>query len=312
MSPSILHSNRFKTILVSVFSAIAICSGCIIYKTFYLEPDTKDEITLFLENVMIREGGMFTLVGSKPMTIFKVENEIPSSNQELLAQYEEAITIDTNLQEKLSFEDYKASISYLQKLKHLRYENLWSVWSKSYPGTKNEKYIFATRRASFGEGKIGVFANVPLIIYALTVHKKLFEDSLLISFDPHEIVWELAQENSRFWDRVFGHHFLLGILLGYGEKNAFIYNWEQNNQLKKYSRILMTNQSSNYPKKLLKEHISVSDLLIPQFFSYCIYEPIVEKYQQERNNIIKNFSKKHFCSAVLDLLEYESNNANSR
>ncbi len=38
--------------------------------------EQQDEITIFLENLMIRDGGLYTLLGSKPMTEFDITDTL--------------------------------------------------------------------------------------------------------------------------------------------------------------------------------------------------------------------------------------------
>ena len=60
-----------------------------------------------------------------------------------------------------------------------------------------------------------------------------------------------------------------------------------------------------YSSLMLKEHITISDLLVPFFISYCLYDPVIKKYQQERECIINTISQTHFSSEVLNLLDYD-------
>ncbi|QVL56400.1 MAG: hypothetical protein KFB95_04180 [Simkaniaceae bacterium] len=301
--------KKTKIITSLVFSAMTIILGCFIY----LKPFSKqiageqDEISLFLENVMIRENGIYTLLGSKPITSFRIENEkFPQSREEVVSEYKRLIDDNPSFEARLSFVDYETSVNEAKNMKHLRHEELWASWIQAYGDKKSAKYLFISRPSPHAVGNEGFFVNIPMTTYTLSIYQELFQKRTGIIFDPKQILKEIFSEHSEFWEKVFKDHFLIGILLGYGKRNAFI--WELEDQASDTLRCDANNlmiDDSEYSKILVKEKITISDLLIPFFISYSIFDLEIEKYWQERESIINTISQTHFSSQILKLLGYE-------
>lgn len=303
-----------KFIIFLIFSATVIISAFFfVYSKLLTKQttDVQDEISLFLENVMIRENGIYTLLGSKPITTFRVKNEnFLQSMEEIFSEYKRLIDSNPSFEGKLSFADYETSINHAKKMKHLKYEELWICWVQAYGNKESEKYLFFSKKSAHADGNEGFFVNIPMTIYTLSMHQELFQKRIGITFDPQQVVKEISSEHSEFWKKVFKDHFLVGILLGYGKKNAFI--WELENQSTEILRCEANNliiKDSEYSKILVKENITISDLLIPFFISYSLYDPEIETYQQERKHIINMISQTHFSSQILELLGYDNNSS---
>lgn len=302
--------KRTNFITSLFFLAIAIFLITIIYPKFLkTKHSDEDDISLFLSNVMIRENGIYTLLGSKPITTFNIEtSSSPQSTEELFSEYTTLVTDNPSFKSRLSFADYQKSIHHAMKAKHLRHKELWLSWMEAYGGKQNKKFLFTSRKAPYGDVNEGVFINIPTAIYILSKHQELFQKRTCILFDPHTILEEISSEHSEFWGKVFKDHFLMGILLGYGEKNAFIWELEsKSNKSLRCKPANLTIDDSYYSKLIAKENVAISDLLIPLFVSYSQYDREVEKYQQEREWIIRFISNDSFIPQIIKLLGYDTN-----
>ena len=151
---------------------------------------------------------------------------------------------------------------------------------------------------------MGVFINIPNAVYALSSNYELFEKETGISFNPENILEEVGSNSSEFWNRVFENHYLLGILLGDGKQNAFIFNWlvklpsdSQDVPIRKKNEDYDRSGSIRYNKK-----VNVKDLTLPQFYYFNIYSEEIERYKKERALIINEFEDIQFKSKTLDYL----------
>lgn len=283
---------------MNTFKSLIMVSIILMSIFFFLKKRDKglkvDEIAIFLENVMIREGGLYTLIGTKPLTIFRICPEISD-----FLQRENAIDLESFYQKEVD-----DNFSYFSTLDYLKHDKLWDAWVKEKIPLDSYTYIMASRISSYSNRPMGIFVNIPNAIYILSSNYELFKRETGLSFDPYIILKEIESNASEFWEKVFKNHYLLGILLGYGTRNSFIFNWTvilpnhvQNTRIKKKNSDYIKNERIRYGKK-----ITVQDLALPQFFCFDIYEETLDKYKKEKHFIIKNFKGYSFKNKVLEYL----------
>jgi hypothetical protein len=121
-------------------------------------------------------------------------------------------------------------------------------------------------------------------------------------FDPLNTVFEIQNEESEFWKIALQDDELIGILCGFGAKNAFYYsrtNRVQNEDVKKFLDALPrkpTCQSDEWRK------ISPFSFPIPGFISFIKNDEMVEKYKREKEKIKKEYRNKDFVYFTLEKL----------
>lgn len=304
---SVLKKNYF----ISIISLLSLTFFLfLIFDSRILKKRKEDgeSLTCFLTNVMIRENGIYTLLGSKPMTTFNIDSgALPYSKEDMLSLYENIISENPTLKGNLSFSDYQKTVSEALEKKYLKHEELWHSWMKEYGTKRNKRFVFCSIKSPYGDRSEGLFINIPVTTYILSKYQDLIQKRIGFSFDPYTVLNEVSSENSVFWEKIFKDHVIMGILLGYGERNAFIWELEDNlNESLQCKPINATINDSEYSKILVKEEVTIDDLLIPLFVSFSQYDPEIERYQQERKFIMSKISKKRFCSQIIDLLGYES------
>lgn len=246
---------------------------------------------------MIREGGLYTLVGTKPITIFKVHPEAPKPS-----------SIDDKTYSKDRLNQSSEDSSNHAVLKHLKYDTLWKAWEKETIPVNPYNYMIVTRKSSYSDRLIGVFVNVPNTTYTLSSNYEIFSKGTKLNFDPSTIITEIGSDSSEFWKKVFQNHYLLGLLLGYGKQNSFIFDWLHS--IPNDFQNIATQRQNEDPMKVAslkhKKKIKVQDLILPQFCYFNIHDEKIAVYRKERELIVKEFKKSQFKQKVLAYLCSES------
>ena len=225
--------------------------------------EKKSDETIFLENLMIREGGLFVLMGSKPMVWFELgESSGCSWSKEM--------------------------------------ERIWPVWKahlNEYVGP-----CYAIREDFIHKGHSAYFANIPNTLALLNTHYSEFKRLYGKEFDPIEMIHEFQNNNpSDFWDAVFQNHYLQGLLFGYGPRNSAGFLWIQENNLTLPPLQIFTFERSdcNY----FKPEVTVTDLPLPSLALYGVHDSYLEKYRSERIAIFKKFKNKDFVTVTNEWLK---------
>lgn len=255
---------------------------------------------LFLENVMIREKGLYVLMGSKPLSCFEVKDIYSMSTAKFAyQQYQKE-----NPNSQISFEEFqKQRKSSLPQLPlRLCFEKLWNHWNEKINSSISPCYQFVSRKSPFNpEVNFGLFINVPSTTYVLKKNYDSFSEITGISFDPFTILNEISNNDSLFWERVFHSHYLMGLLFGFGERNAFFFDWgAQHNAFPPDQQRLELSDKRFVDEN--KTNVSCADLKLPLFGSFTIEDPCLEKYKNERNYILQQFKGKDFMTVVMQWL----------
>jgi hypothetical protein len=269
---------------------------------FEISPDDRIWMTKFFKDVFLDQSAIFTLWGSKPMTFM----DCHSYTKEEMQAWDAWI-------EKLS-SDEKKSLVYHAEVYNLP-EN-WEKWEKISSKYPIKKYLFF-KNSSFWNPKTELiyFIDVLQTAFTLKQHHETFYDITDIEFDDLDIVFEVQDQNSEFWGRVFKSPVLTGILLGFGEKNAWCFEWaygcvnEHTSQVALNFRDTITSRNSTEkfyygtsPSKPLK--ITINHFPIPAFASYYPdgMDPFIKKYENERKEIQKTYQRQDFLECTLNRL----------
>ena len=272
------------------------------------DPEKLEEA---LKHIMIRCYGIYTLIGSKPITQFSVLDPgildfSKMSDDQIREIYDQC---SDKVKELTTFEEFKEPVS-------LQYdqEELWNFWYKRWKNYTGEKYLFYEIDDYIelnGEKKRsleGVFVNVLETAYLL---KKYYEDFKKVvgrDFDPLEVVYELPNRNeSEFWRKIKGD-FFSGLLFGFGEKNAYLFQLRSQKRIPFHGNLLFLDveEVRKKDKSINKKELTINDLCIPDYVSFSPTDPIRLRYKQERDEILKIYSKKNFLKKTLRYLDSES------
>lgn len=290
----------------------------------FTQSKEKSETALFLENLMIREGGLYTLMGTKPITEFDIDGTLEESEEDIKKSYDEmkAFLERAELEkkkpdrERTAFNPNNLSVPTYEKykirceknrdlLKFLNHKKLWFEFRKRYKNL-DLKFMLFSRNFPGEENNIALFVNIPNLVYVLHHHYEEFSKRTEVTFDPKEIVFQINNETSVFWNKVFKDHFLKGLVYGYGERSAYLFEWsdEHLETIHKDRRAFFSNKDrlkevSNF---LVKSNIQVSDIPIPEFFHFGIVDSKKIEYEMEREKIIKFFQNKDFTETTIEIL----------
>lgn len=249
---------------------------------------------------MIREKGLYVLMGTKPLSCFEVE-DIYSENAVRIAykNYLKNQAVPAMNFEEFQ-EQYKKTVPKLPL--RLCFETLWKYWCETKADSISPCYRFVARRAPFNhEVSFGLFINVPSTTYILKKNYESFSQITGIPFDPNTIIDEISDNGSLFWEKVFHNHYLMGLLFGFGERNAFIFDWGS-----QHEAFLPDQQGIKFCDKRFidqnKPHVSPKDLKLPLFGSFSLCDSNLENYKKEQKQIINRFKRKDFVTVVMDWL----------
>lgn len=233
-----------------------------------LSVSEKVELERFFFNLLIDEPGIFTLMGSKPMTEmyladpsrglkdWTIIERLPLSDNFLLFQKEEFYRIETGEKIKLNritFVNIKETVSVLEKNYHF------------------------------------------------------FCSAVGFNFDPLGVVYELGKEHSDFWERLRGrrNYYQWGILYGFGEKNSLAFHEKFSGE--KPSMDLQENlydqeliDSPSIEKFSIPTFVSFSDV-DPVIKQYEDERKKIQKIYKGKNFLketIKQLSKKNLNNAI--------------
>lgn len=240
-------------------------------------PD-EERVDKFLTYVMIKNGAIYTLVGSKPMTTFRICPDIDEQEKRAIyaAQSEQ-------LKKHISFEKFKPCREDCKQL--------WKDWKKVEKQYLGNQFLFL----EFEKWESGIFINIPS---AILVFNKYYDEFVKITgqhFTPEQAVYQIGNNSDPFWSKVVKNHYLMGILLGFGEKNSRCFQSEREKGI-------------DFPIRKVSEEenlkiLSINEITLPVFTVYDLNDDQVEKYRLEREKIINLYKNQDFKDFTLKILK---------
>ncbi len=227
---------------------------------------------------MIRRGGLYTLFGSKPMTLFELT--------------------DGGITEEQKKDRYH-KLSLFQKIKYPKKEidscfsssEHWERWTLYWEKEKSPKYIFCQR------WNLGFFINVAETTWILHKYYDQFYQAVKQDFDPLETARDISNPDSTFWNTLGQpnkNHNLWGLLFGYGEKLAYLYELGYKGYFYDDDKVFVDFTSVN---------LKIDSLPIPSFKIFSPTDEMIDYYQKERTKIIYILNGKDFFEEVLFYLK---------
>jgi hypothetical protein len=246
--------------------------------------EDRGRLEVFLKHVLIEERGIYTLVGSKPMTGFSIVPVIDDQEKR------ELYSMQTDQFRKyISFEKYRPSKEDARKL--------WYDWKKIEHKYLGNQFLIREEK-KLGAG---LLINVLSTTYVLKKHYSEFVRTIGEPFDPEKFVYRIGDDSDPFWEKIRQNHFLLGVLFGFGEKNSRFFTWENaKNELFPQRR---SSCFSPVGSGLPVHELTIEDLDLPAFISYQIIDEQVEQYRLERERSIEFFKGKDFCELAASILK---------
>lgn len=289
----------------------------------------------FLRYFMLHETAIYTLAGSKPLTEIPLFYEEVPEEQRREEDREERLYFllnrnnprDLEFYEKLSSKEKKEK-AYLIPDRDFIYsfEDLWDKWEKIQDRFPIKKRFLLVKKEWLSQNWKAIFPNckaiysvffVDVLKTALVIQENydLFRQAVGYDFDPLEIVFELENEHSPFWDLLRGEESwqyttLWGLLYGFGKENAFSYTWKgrhakessRTEQEKCWAaRLTPLTSCQNVPVVTDKNAFSILNFTIPIFKSFVENDPVIAKYEAERTKIQQLYQGKDFVTFTLEL-----------
>lgn len=322
-------------IFLMLFTA---CSSSHSEKRNKLDLTAKEYLWLekFFRYFMLHETAIYTLAGSKPLTTMPLFYEDMSEEWLREEEREERayFLLNRNNEKDIEFYEKLSSLekeekAYLIADEDFIYniEDLWDKWEKiqsRFP--LNKRFLLVKREWSTDSWKKLFpscrevydifFVDVLKTARIIQENYELFRHAVGYDFDPLEVVFELENKNSNFWDSLSGEEgwryaTLWGLLYGFGKENSFSYTWKgrhtkepNRTEKEKLWAISLQAQSSckSRPSRDDKGAFTISNFTIPIFKSFNENDPVVAKYEAEREKIRQRYKGKDFVAFTLELL----------
>jgi hypothetical protein len=286
-SPIIFLKNTFFNRFLWLFATFLIFSSCNKHSAFNdLSKEEKKWMSQFFNELLFVEGGVYTLLGSKPMT------RIPLTNftEEEKKQY--FLSLSKNEQSEAQYLD-----SYTLPM----HWNKWKEISNRFP---LKRYLLIEKTDEENEKHL-YFINILHAAIAIQENYTAFRNVVPFDFNPLEAILEIEDEHSPFWKAIEGNALLSGLLLGYGKVNAYAFQWQNNMASTKVMQLLNSLQRKDGDDAFLgKVQFSPSHFDTP---SYICFENDFEtrnQYRKERKAIKKLYKGKEFLTYTLEILTH--------
>lgn len=160
----------------------------------------------FFRDLLFKDPGAFTLYGTKPVTIYNYCKFAP-----VLTEDEKAQVLKDHPEARKRKYDF---------------EKNYDKWIQSKNRFPIREYLFGSFPGSTpDEFDIVLFVNIEMTLRTLINHYENFRRVLSYDFDPFQVVFEVENRNSVFWNSVLKDHALTGILIGFGVDNSWFFKW---------------------------------------------------------------------------------------
>ena len=270
-------------------------------------------MTEFLQCFLLRDGGIYTLFGSKPITVSWIESANSKASPLTMRQFlldlaekEEfvkrssmmhtTITEDTHLavwervQQQLSMRNFL----FLKKSNPI----LWDL-----PSDHPEADAFNSL----------LLINQQSLKHVLAKYYQVFQQAIGEDFSIDAVVSALDDEEGLFWQKIWNpnRHYTQGILLGYGAMNAKIFDvcsaMESLEEARAFHNTMfrkdeetkrLANGGWEYSCASCK--LRLDQIPLPVFM--CADDKY-EHYALERNSFVKIFKDRDFLEVVLERLQ---------
>lgn len=265
------------------------CNSSVDSRSNTLSPEDHRALEALFSHLLFYEGGAYTLFGSKPMS-FEAFSDIPEKEK----------------QEFFSFSSHPTIKNMLN------FSENWNVWERLKNQYSTPRYLLFQRNPpSFSPAEKSVFlVNITATVGILQKYYEKFKDAVGEDFDPLDIVFGIQDNSSVFWNKILAREDLFGILLGFGEENAWFYvkvkSWQEDQENRS-----KTGQKDAFLASLSAQTPGPNSLAsfdpsfpLPGFICYAEDESLnlVRRYENERTMIKKIYRGKDLVQTTLDRL----------
>ena len=248
-------------------------------EVFSITEEERGWLREFFHDLLFEEIGAYVLYGTKPMTWFSIEKAYTEEEQARIKAWYNALS-----------DQEKAKYTVREDDRYDFYTNFhkWEQIKQRFP---IKQYLFGTfpNRFKIDESDSLFFVNIEMAIRTLLEYYEDFRRILGFDFDPLQVVFEIENRESKFWNGVIHDDVLLGILLGFGGDNAWFFNWgmrreEEPNKVGDFLKSLPIHCSNT--RRVL--YPNTQEFVLPIFVTYGLHptdQQLIEQYKKEREQI---------------------------
>lgn len=255
--------------------------------SFDLTKEERAWMEDFFTGIMIQEEAIYTLWGSKSMTIFPIDSYTDEEKEALIEQLPE--------------EQKKSAVLF----KNYDLANNWGKWERIRERFSIEGYLlFKREHPDSPKHALIYFVNTQQLALTLQMNYELFRRETGMDFDPVEVVFNM-EKWPNFWEEIFDNPALdnaalIGILFGYGFENSFCFQWKwwSSPELEKFANSL----HFHFSDQQQSGEATLDHLSLPVFASFSKHDKMIEKYKKEREEIKKTYVGKDFLDVTLKKL----------
>ena len=254
----------------------------------------KHQLYFFFKHILLREEGIYVLFGSKPMISFQA---ISMPFEEQMKEYEK-------LPKELRNKIIKVKIAF-------KYE--W--WENVKDYLKPTQYLIFQKKTNHAKIKEVFLVGITNTTLVLEKNYDLFKKIVGYDFSPLEKVFEIENESSDFWNKVFKNEILRGLVFGYGLNNSYMFSWwikAEKSSLSKvqayinsFSKVFNAKTSDNDMKLLIvdstDESLNYQNFPLP-VFRHLQRDSKIEKYRKEQEKIKRIYKGKDPLEITLQKL----------
>jgi len=237
----------------------------------------------FFRGVMIEESAIYTLWGTKPVTVIIIDYYTDEEKDAFLNQMSE---------EELKTAVWSTDYCVGEK---------WEKWDKLRERFSINRYLLFKKPHSDPKLACLYFVDILQLAATLQEHYELFKRETGMDFDPIQVVLEM-EKGSKFWNEVWdkspSNTHLIGILFGFGLKNSFCYQWKWWPSVE-FEKIANTLKQKSSSGRSQGGDATIDHLLIPSFASFFNEDEVIEQYNREREKIKKIYKGHDFLDVTL-------------
>jgi len=284
-TPIGLFKKKFFTFFFIFFTTIFYLSSCSHSpSSSKISKEEKIWMTDFFQNLLLVDAGVYTLLGSKPITRINLENFTEEEKQAYYAGLS---------QEELD----KALI-----LKNYCLSQNWENWKRVSNRFPLKRYMLFDKLDEEGTHVI-YFVNIFQAAVVIQENYEAFHKVVQYEFNPLDAVLEIQNKDSKFWNAIQDNFLLWGLLLGYGKVNSYAFFWKHQSPSSAVTHFMNSLTENPRNDELIGEvEFTPSNFDIPSFISFESNKKTINHYRKEKENIKKIYAKQDFVEFTLDVL----------
>ncbi len=286
--------NVFVPMFVIIALAFSSCSHSERTDTTLQKYDVTQEekawLKEFFRDLLFNTPGGYTLYGTKPVSMVNLACLTEQDRRKLQEDYQ-------------ALSDEEKSHVLLQRYDFATNYNRWEKIKDRFP---IRQYLFGVFPSPYEKSvELVLFVNIEMTVKTLLDHYADFRRLLGSDFDPLEVVFEVEDKQSSFWNTVLKKHSLIGILLGFGKNQSWFFETsvKYENQQGRIGAFIQS-----LPEKMVGEgYIDQYDpqhFSLPSFLHFGLHteKAIIERYETERQSIKTLYKGKDEVDLALEWL----------